>query len=149
MARVHLARLIGDEGFSRTVALKRLHPTYATDPEFSSMFLDEAKLAARIQHPNVISILDLVLDGDELCIVMEYVRGATLRQLVMLAQEQGVALPPAVIGAIMSDVLSGLHAAHNATSDHGEPLDIVHRDVSPQNILVGVDGVARVLDFGI
>ena len=149
MATVHLGRLIGPVGFSRTVAVKRLHPQFAHDPDFTSMFLDEARLAARVQHPNVVPTLDVVLANDELLLVMEYVRGEALSRLVRAARERGERLPPRIVGAIASGALQGLHAAHEAVDEKGRPLGLVHRDMSPQNILVGVDGTARVLDFGI
>jgi serine/threonine protein kinase len=149
MATVHLGRLLGPVGFSRTVAIKRLHPQYATDPEFSSMFLDEARLAARIRHPHVVPTLDVVATEGELFLVMEYVSGESLSRLVRAARTKGEAVPLDIVVAIMSGVLQGLHAAHEAKNERGEPLGIVHRDVSPQNVLVGSDGQARVLDFGV
>ncbi len=149
MATVHLGRLLGSAGFLRTVAIKRLHPQFAHDKDFAAMFLDEARLAARVQHPNVVPTLDVVVDGTELLLVMEYVRGVSLSQLTRAARDQGIRLPPRVVVAIMCGALHGLHAAHEATDEKGAPLDLVHRDVSPQNVLVGIDGIARVLDFGI
>jgi serine/threonine-protein kinase len=149
MATVHLGRLLGPVGFSRTVAIKRLHPQFAKDPDFVSMFVDEARLAARVQHPNVIPTLDIVSLEDELFIVMEYVEGESLARLLRSMRNAERLIPPTIVGAIMSGALYGLHAAHEAKSERGEPLQIIHRDVSPQNILVGVDGVPRVLDFGV
>lgn len=149
MATVHFGRLHGAVGFSRTVAIKRLHKQYARDPEFVSMFLDEARLAARIRHPNVVPTLDVVATEGELFVVMEYVHGESLARLTRDEARQGRRIPPAVVAGILSGTLQGLHAAHEARDERGEPLSIVHRDVSPQNILVGSDGVARVLDFGV
>jgi serine/threonine-protein kinase len=149
MATVHFGRLLGVVGFAKTVAIKRLHPQLARDPEFVSMFLDEARLAARIRHPNVVSTLDVVALEGELFLVMEYVQGESLRQIERTATEQGVRIPPPIVATILVGVLHGLHAAHEATNEHGEALGIVHRDVSPQNVLVGVDGVPRVFDFGV
>ncbi len=148
MATVHFGRLVGPVGFARTVAIKRLHPHLARDPEFVAMFLDEARLVARIRHPNVVPTLDIVASDGELLLVMEYIQGESLGKLTRAAASQG-GVPLAVTSAIMIGVLEGLHAAHEARSDRGEPLDIVHRDVSPQNVLVGEDGVAHVLDFGV
>jgi serine/threonine-protein kinase len=149
MATVHLGRLRGIGGFARTVAIKRLHPQFARDPEFVSMFFDEARLAARIQHPNVVSVLDVVASGGELFLVMDYVHGEALSKLLKHARASDIAVPPDIVAGILVDLLYGLDAAHEALSERGDPLNIVHRDVSPQNVLIGVDGVARVLDFGI
>jgi serine/threonine-protein kinase len=148
MATVHYGRLLGPVGFARTVAIKRLHAHLSRDPEFVSMFLDEARLAARIRHPHVVSVLDVVAQDGELLLVMDFVQGETLNRLIRAAKRSG-GIPPAVVSAIMVGVLQGLHAAHEARSDRGEPLEIVHRDVSPQNVIVGIDGVAQVLDFGV
>ena len=145
MATVYLGRLLGPVGFSRTVAIKRLHPHFASDPEFVSMFLDEARLAARIRHPNVVQTLDVVATKGELFLVMDYVHGGSLARLL----SAGDRIPLSIAVAIMSGALQGLHAAHEAKSERGEPLSIIHRDVSPQNILVGSDGATRVLDFGV
>ncbi|MBK7584549.1 MAG: serine/threonine protein kinase [Myxococcales bacterium] len=149
MATVHLGRLLGPAGFSRTVAIKRLHPQYAKDPEFVTMFLDEARLAARIRHPNVVSTMDVVAESGELFLVMEYVQGESLARLMAASSRGEQRIPAAMVVAIGSQALLGLHAAHEAKNERGDPLDIVHRDVSPQNILVGVDGVAHVVDFGV
>ncbi len=149
MATVHLGRLIGPVGFSRTVAIKRLHAQYAKDPEFVAMFLDEGRLAARIRHPNVVPTLDVVALDKELFLVMEYVQGESLSRLFRAAANKGAPIPRNIAVTVMAGVLHGLHAAHEAKTEQGSALAIVHRDVSPQNVLVGIDGVARVLDFGV
>jgi len=149
MASVHLGRLMGPVGFSRTVAIKRLHENYARDPEFVAMFLDEARIVARIRHPNVVPTLDVVALEHELLLVMEYISGASLSALLKQAASTKKPTPIPIVVDIMVNVLNGLHAAHEATNEKGEPLNIVHRDVSPQNVLVGTDGVSRVLDFGV
>src|SRR6185436_2991170 len=137
MATVHFGRLVGQVGFSRTVAIKRLHPQFAKDPEFVSMFLDEARLASRIQHPNVVTTLDIVNMPNEAFLVMEYVQGESLSKLVRSARKANEIPPPAHIASIVAGMLHGLHAAHEANSERREPLNIVHRDISPQNVLVG------------
>lgn len=149
MATVHFGRLVGPVGFSRTVAIKRLHPEFAKDPQFVNMFLDEARVAARIQHPNVVATLDIVSTEDELFLVMDYVRGESFSRLNRVARKKGLALPEGFAAGVVAGMLHGLHAAHEATDERGKPLKVVHRDVSPQNVLVGVDGIARVLDFGV
>ncbi|HEY5240606.1 MAG TPA: serine/threonine-protein kinase, partial [Polyangiaceae bacterium] len=148
MATVHIGRLVGDAGFARTVAIKKLHAQFAKDPEFREMFLDEAHLASRIRHPNVVATLDVV-DAEDLLLVMEYVPADSLARLLKIVARRKEHVPLRVAAAIAVQVLHGLHAAHEATSEAGEPLALVHRDVSPQNVLVGTDGVSRVLDFGV
>lgn len=150
MATVHFARLHGDFDFCRIVAVKRLLPQFATDEQFKAMFVEEARLAARIRHPNVVSTLDVVADRNEVILVMDYVHGDSLSSLCkQLRSKPEPVAPHAVTSAIVADVLRGLAFAHATTDKAGKPLNIVHCDVSPQNILVGVDGVSRVLDFGI
>jgi serine/threonine protein kinase len=150
MATVHLARLVGSGGFSRVVAAKRMHRHFLQDANFRRMFLAEARMAARILHPNVVPILDVLSDDDdELIIVMEYIHGESLLALLRAAKKAKQAISVPIACAIAAALLEGLHAAHEAQNEQGEPLGIVHRDVSPQNVLVGADGVARVLDFGI
>jgi serine/threonine-protein kinase len=149
MAVVHLGRLMGAAGFSRTVAIKRLHPHLARNPEFVAMFLDEARLAARIRHPNVVSTLDVVATEGELFVVMDYVAGDSLARLLRAAGDRHERAPLPVAASIMVNVLHGLHAAHEACDEQGHPLSLVHRDVSPHNVLVGTDGQAHVIDFGV
>ncbi len=149
MAAVYLARQSGAVGFGKTVAIKRLHPHLAKDPYFATMFLDEARLVARVQHPNVVPILDVVATETELFLVLEYVRGETLSGLLRGLRKKGQKIPVPIAAAITIGLLAGLQAAHEARDETGKPLNIVHRDVSPQNLMVGADGVARVLDFGV
>jgi eukaryotic-like serine/threonine-protein kinase len=149
MATVHLGRLIGEVGFARTVAIKRLHPQFATDPDFRSMLLEEARLASRVRHPNVVSVIDVVEAGNELLLIMEYVLGDSLSNIMRASMRASATVPHEVAVALAVNLLEGLHAAHEARDESGNSLGIVHRDVSPQNIVVGADGIARVLDFGI
>ncbi|HSO35498.1 MAG TPA: bifunctional serine/threonine-protein kinase/formylglycine-generating enzyme family protein [Labilithrix sp.] len=149
MATVHLARQIGAAGFARIVAVKRLHERYSRDPEFVAMFLDEARIVARIRHPNVVQTIDVVAEDGELFLVMEYVHGESLLRLAGMANKKNAPLPVPLVAAIIASALHGLHEAHESRGETGEPLGIVHRDVSPHNLLVGIDGVGRVLDFGV
>jgi serine/threonine protein kinase len=149
MATVHVGRLLGPSGFVRRVAIKRLHPQLSTNEEMASMFAAEARLTARVVHANVVSVLDVVSADGELLLVMEYVHGESFSRLLAHARKTGEAVPVPIVAAVLADVLHGLHAAHEALGEDGAPMHIVHRDVSPQNMLVGSDGVARVVDFGI
>lgn len=149
MATVHYGRLAGGDGFTKRVAIKCLHPQFGKDPDFVDMFLDEARLSARIQHPNVVQTLDVVRDGSELFLVMEYVHGESLSRLARSERLANGPVPLGIALRIVLDVLAGLEAAHDAKGPTGEPLAIVHRDISPQNVLVGADGVARLIDFGV
>jgi serine/threonine-protein kinase len=149
VASVHLGRLHGAGRFARIVAIKRLLPVAANDPDIVSMLVDEGRLAARIKHPNVVSTLDVVVEGSEVALVMDYVDGESLASLARRMRDARRPIPIAIASAIVADTLRGLHAAHEAAAEDGTPLRMVHRDVSPQNVLVGVDGVARVVDFGV
>src|SRR5258706_2505570 len=149
MATIHIARLVGDEGFSRIVAAKRLHPEFAEDAEFVSMFLDEAHIASKVHHRNVVPVLDVVTTGEEVVLVQEYVHGVPLHWLLRTAHEAKTHVPINVAVSIGCQVLAGLQAAHETVDEMGMPLNIVHRDVSPQNIMVSTDGTGRLLDFGV
>ena len=149
MAAVHLGHVRGEGGFRRAVAIKRMHAHLTTSADARAMFLDEARISARIRHRNVVATLDVVEHERELFLVMEYVQGVALSVLAKRALESGEPFPAPVAVALVLDVLDGLHAAHETADETGKPLGIVHRDVSPQNVMVGADGMARVLDFGI
>jgi hypothetical protein len=149
MATIHLGRWLGAGGFAKAVAVKALHPNYARDPDFVAMFMDEARVVAGIRHPNVMPTIDLVEEEGELFIVMEYVEGVTLAHLLRRAWEIQERVPVAIVLRIVTGVLHGLHAAHEAKNTQGEPMCVIHRDVSPENIMVGVDGHPRLIDFGI
>lgn len=149
MATVSLAKLQGESGFSRVVAIKKLLPHLAADEQLVASLLDEARLVALIKHPNVVPVLDVVRVEGELLLVMEYIHGDSLAGLLQVAAGRGEKVHPTIAASIALGVLEGLHAAHEATDASGVSLQLVHRDISPQNVLVGVDGVARVSDFGI
>jgi serine/threonine-protein kinase len=148
MATVHLGRMRGPAGFGKTVAVKRLHAQFAKDVEFAKMFLDEARVTSGLTHPNVVMTLDVLEEPDGLYLVMEYVHGVSLAQIER-ALPPGEKMPMRIACAVAAGFLEGLHAAHEATDDGGQPLGIVHRDVSPQNVLVTFAGVPKIADFGI
>lgn len=147
MATVFLARMAGPKGFSRIVAIKQLHAQLVHDADFVAMFVDEAHLIGRIHHSNVVAPIDVIEADGDLCIVMEYVHGEALGRLMRLARRDRI--PLRIASAILVQTLLGLHAAHELTDGDGQPLSVVHLDVSPQNILIGEDGITRVVDFGI
>lgn len=149
MATVHLARVSGEGGFERYVAVKRMLPTLESDESFVAMFLDEARLAARIRHANVVGVLDLDRNEHGPFLVMDFVDGPSLNTLLKHLRARRQRLPLEIALRIMLDVLAGLHAAHELADPAGRPLGLVHRDVSPANVLVGRDGVARITDFGV
>jgi eukaryotic-like serine/threonine-protein kinase len=149
MASVWVARLRGKHGFEKLVAIKTILARYARDPHFQQMFLDEARIASRIDHPNVAQILDLGDHHGVLFLAMEWIEGDALYKLARAVHETGVVFPPGIALRIVADVCAGLHAAHELRDRDGKPLGIVHRDVSPHNILIGDQGVAKIIDFGI
>jgi serine/threonine-protein kinase len=149
MATVFLARAHGAFGFERDVALKLLHAHLREDAEAKLHLLEEAKLAARIRHPNVVPVIEIDDDPVGLYLVMEYVEGETLSALLQAARVAKTPIPAPIAARILDDALAGLEAAHALRSEGGTPLDLVHRDFSPQNILVATDGRTRLTDFGI
>ncbi len=150
MASVYVARALGVAGFERLFAVKVLHAHLAHAEEFIAMFLDEARLAARIRHPNVVPTIDISDSPDAgYYLVMDYIEGDHLGMLMKQAANRGVSLPYGVSLRMIVDALSGLAAAHELTDEAGQPLNLVHRDVSPQNIMVGLDGISRLTDFGV
>jgi hypothetical protein len=155
VATVHLARLRGPDGFARTVAVKRLRPQYAKDPELVAMLLDGARLAARVRHPNVVPALDVVT-GDELLVVTEYVHGESLASLLRTLRGRDAQAPLPIVSGIFAGILRGVHAVTEARAAAGGAPEasadrpgLGRHDVSPQDILVGVDGIARLIDLGV
>ncbi len=149
MAVVWVARVVGKLGLEKLYAVKTILPHLYGDPSFRAMFLDEAKIASRIRHPNVVSLEDLGEDDGQLYMVLEWVQGESLSRLHSETEARGTAIPPNLLLRILADACAGLHAAHELPGDDGRLLNVVHRDISPQNILVTTAGVTKVIDFGI
>ncbi len=150
MGRVWAARMEGTHGFRKVVAIKTLSPSVASDPEAERMFLNEAHLASQIRHRHVVEILDLGEQDGVIYLVMEWIDGESLQRILRSGlTRRAEAIPPSLAARIAADAAAGLHAAHELADDTGRPLAMVHRDVSPQNILVGRDGTVKVVDFGI
>ncbi len=150
MAEVYLAKQIGDlAGFEKQVALKTIFPHLTEREDLVMMFLDEARIAAQLNHPNIVQVYDLGQVDDTLYIAMEYVHGQDLRRICEVGIERDDFLPRDLAARIMADAAAGLHYAHTSVDSQGKPRNIVHRDVSPQNILVSMDGQVKVGDFGV
>lgn len=149
MATVYLARLQGVGGFQRFFAIKRMHPHLGNEESFVQMFLDEARLVANIRHPNVVPVLEVGAGDSGYYLVMEYIEGDTFSTFLAKAVRENTRIPPGVSVKIVLDMLAGLHAAHELRDPDGNALGLVHRDVSPQNVLLDLDGVARISDFGV
>ena len=149
MAQVWVARMQGKLGFERLVAIKTVIAEHALDDKFEKMFLDEARIIERIRHPNVAQILDLGQQGSLLFLVLEWVEGESAASLRRAVHGKGEKIPLNVVLRILADSCAGLHAAHELVNDHGEPLGVVHRDVSPSNVLVSSSGEVKLIDFGV
>jgi eukaryotic-like serine/threonine-protein kinase len=148
-AEIFLARRVGEAGFEKRLVIKRVLPQLSEDRAFIEVFLQEARLGAQLSHPNIVQIFDVGRGEDQVFIAMEYVDGRSLLELVVEARRAGVPLPLPVLVKIASQVAEGLHLAHNATDADHHPLAIVHRDVSPSNVLISFSGLVKVTDFGI
>jgi eukaryotic-like serine/threonine-protein kinase len=150
MATVYIGRQRGAGGFERIVAIKRMHPHIGAVPELAAAFMDEARIASLIHHPNVVNVHDVHdgADGERL-LVMDYIEGASLANLMRAARKREIRVPRPVSLRIIVETLRGLHAAHEQRSMTGASLQIVHRDATPQNILIGIDGAVKITDFGI
>lgn len=148
MGQIWAARIKGSRGFQKLIALKTFVPDAQSDPNFEQMFLDEAALAARIKHPNVVQVMDLGEEEEVLFQVMEWIVGESLHNMMRAASSRG-GVPLDVAARIIYQVSSGLHAAHELKDEVGQPIGLVHRDVSPQSILLTTQGIAKVIDFGV
>ncbi len=149
MANIYAARQLGAAGFQRLVVVKRVHAHLLEDREFYDMFRDEASMASLVKHPNVVPVTDVVESGGELFLVMDYVDGVALSTVLKAAKGRAERMPTRVAVRIVFDILAGLHAAHEVHDMRGHRLELVHRDVSPHNIVVGADGISRLIDFGV
>jgi serine/threonine protein kinase len=149
MAEVFAARMTSVGGFEKMVALKRILPELAERSEYVDMFLDEARIAASLNHPNIVQVYDIDQVDGQYFMTMEYLRGHDLRFVLKELRRSGSGLPLPLALRIVSEVASGLHYAHEKRGLTGKPLGIVHRDVSPKNIFITFDGVIKLLDFGI
>jgi serine/threonine protein kinase len=150
MAEVFLAQQLGASGFQRRVVLKRIHPHLAHDTRFVNMFLNEARIAADLSHPNIVHIYDLFQDGPtSFVIAMEFVHGHTLLRLCREARRNNTTVPFGQSIRIVASVCDALHYAYSEPDPAGNPRRIIHRDVSPSNVLVGLDGQVKLVDFGI
>jgi serine/threonine-protein kinase len=149
MAAVWVARQTGKHGFEKLVAVKMILPKFASDPAFQKMFRDEARIASRIEHTNAAQILDVGEQHDITYLVMEYVDGDALSSIHRTLKKQNAKIPPGVVLRVMADACGALHSAHELRDGDGVLLGVVHRDVSPQNVLVSTKGLAKIIDFGI
>ncbi|HEY8375982.1 MAG TPA: serine/threonine-protein kinase [Nannocystis sp.] len=149
MAEVYKAKLTGADSFERFVAIKRILPHIARDPSFQAMFQAEAKLAVQLQHGNIAQIYQLGREGDAFYIALEYVEGRDVGAVLDLHQRSGRGLPLAQACYIITRCAEGLDYAHNKRSDDGKPLNIIHRDISPPNILISYEGEVKLIDFGL
>jgi len=149
MADVYLGQILGEKGFERWVAVKVVHPARTQDPQFAHMLADEARLIGRIHHSNVCSVIDFGIDQGLLYLVMEYLHGETLKAAMRRGWSEEGAFPAWLAARAIADAARGLHAAHQLTDREGKSLGLVHRDVSPENILITYDGLSSVIDFGV
>ena len=149
MGKVQLAVAEGGGGFEKWVALKTCLPHLARDPFAQRLFLEEARIVGRMSHPNVAQVYEVGFHEGSYFIVMEYAAGHSLRQVWGRVTELGGRMPTPIAARIVSDAAAGLHAAHELTDNHGLPMGVVHRDVTPHNLIVTHDGITKVVDFGV
>ncbi len=149
MAEIFLAQQAGLDGFEKTIVIKRIRPHLSKQTSFVRMFLNEAKLAAQLNHPNIVQIYDLGRIAESYFIAMEYIFGRDMRRIIPKADSLEIPFPMVYALKIASSVCEGLYYAHQKADPYGNPLNIVHRDVTPENVFVSFDGTVKILDFGI
>ena len=149
MAEIWLATTQGPAGFQKDVVIKRILPQFANDATFVEMFLDEARLAASLSHPHIVSIFNLGQDGDSYFIAMEFIEGYDLSRLIVRAKTRGHSIPAQIAVRIVADACAGLDYAHNFVDREGNRVGLVHRDISPHNLLISRNGVVKLVDFGV
>ncbi len=149
MADVYLAVAVGPAGFNKLLVIKRLRQNLTDEPELRAMFLDEARLAARLNHRNVVQTNEVGVTDEKYFIAMEYLDGQPLNRVFARARQEKSEVPLGIALHILCDVLAGLQYAHDLEDYDGSPLHVVHRDISPQNVFVTYDGQTKIVDFGI
>ena len=149
MAEIWLATTQGPAGFRKDVVIKRILPEHASDETFVEMFLDEARLAASLNHPNIVTIFNLGRDRDSYFIAMEYIEGYDLSRVIARAKTRGIAIPAPIAARMVADACGGLDYAHNFADSEGNRVGLVHRDISPHNLLISRSGVVKLVDFGV
>src|SRR5688572_18534399 len=149
MAEVYLARTTVAQGLAKTLVIKKIHPAFARSRQFVSMFVDEAKIALGLNHPNIVQVFDFGAVGDTYFLAMENVEGLDLLRLLQACAQQKRRIPYGLSAYIVQQIAKGLDYAHRKADEFGEPLGIVHRDISPQNVLLSWDGAVKIVDFGI
>src|SRR5688572_24676879 len=149
MAEVYLARTTVAQGLAKTLVIKKIHPAFARSRQFVSMFVDEAKIALGLNHPNIVQVFDFGAVADTYFLAMEYVEGMDLLRLLQACASQKKRIPYGLSAYVVQQVAKGLDYAHRKADEFGEPLGIVHRDISPQNVLLSWDGAVKIVDFGI
>ncbi|GDX81285.1 hypothetical protein LBMAG42_30960 [Deltaproteobacteria bacterium] len=149
MARVYEGRFDSLAGVSTRVAIKVIHPDFANEGGFQELFIQEARISARLEHLNVVRVQQFNREGDLYYLVMEYIDGVTFRKIVTACRKHGLRVPPGLLAELGRQACEGLHYAHMLADEHGNPLRLVHRDMKPSNLMLNVQGVVKVLDFGI
>jgi serine/threonine protein kinase/predicted ATPase len=149
MAEVFLARTSVAQGLSKQLVIKKIHPAFARSRQFAAMFVDEARIALGLNHPNIVQVFDFGQLGENYFLAMEYVEGLDLLRAMQEVSRRRIMIPLGLCAYVVQQVAKGLDYAHRKTDDFGEPLGIVHRDISPQNVLLSYDGAVKIVDFGI